>query len=112
MDFKRGFLFSFLEGSRGVSLHLLELYNQVRGKNQLLCLASILKRVFTIFRATFVRKRVPSGSTFCMIPPENGTTERVHLGFCTGARISFRFEISQQHRVTKNNHSFRYEIRL
>ena len=36
-----------------------------------------------------------------MIPPENVIPERVHHGFCTGARISFRYEMSKQYHVHK-----------
>ena len=37
-------------------------------------------------------------------------TEKSSHGLFTAARLSFRFEVSQQHRVTKNNVSFLYEI--
>ena len=109
VDFQRRFLFSFSEGSRQVSLHVLELYNQVSGRSHLFCVASLFKRMFTTFWGTFVPERVPSSSPFAWYHQP----ERVQPhSFCTGATISFRFEISQQHRVTKNNHSFLYEINL
>ena len=46
---------------------------------------------------------VPScGAEFVnMITPENVIPARVHPGFCTGARISFRYEISQRYHVNE-----------
>ena len=43
------FFFSFPGRSRQVSLCVLELYNHVRGRSHLFCVAYILKRVFTVF---------------------------------------------------------------
>ena len=59
VNFKSIILFSFSEGSRQASLHVLELYNQVRERSYLICAAFILKWVFTTFRATFVQEASP-----------------------------------------------------
>ena len=66
VTFKRRLLFLFSEGSRKASLHVLELYNQVRERSCLFCIAcSILKRVFTTFRTNFrPGGRIPSCSPF------------------------------------------------
>ena len=80
--------------------------------SHLFCAASILKGMFRTFRATVVQERVPSGSTFAW---NNQKMEyRNKLTPVSVAKLDFYsgWKSSQQHRVTKNNPSFRNEIHL